>query len=136
MDNTMAKFKRHVHYIDSQELLCSFHWKEKKLNIGDRQSYCPNNNLLDLHKYMLEKTEGAINNGQSRDTGNIRHTGHETKTNKKHNTTQKTKRWATRTLQINRWCTHVLAYSKQFLFLIRHPSCYSINFEIPRKCVS
>ena len=38
---------------------------------------------------MLEKTEGAINNGQSRDTGNIRHTGHETKTNKKHNTENK-----------------------------------------------
>jgi hypothetical protein len=27
---------------------------------------------------MLEKTEGAINNGQSRDTGNIRYTRHRT----------------------------------------------------------
>jgi len=31
---------------------------------------------------MLEKTEGAINNEQSRDTGNIEHTRHSTKTNK------------------------------------------------------
>jgi len=29
----------------------------------------------------FEKTEGAIKNGQSRDTGNIRHTRHMTKTN-------------------------------------------------------
>ena len=83
---------------------------------------------------MLEKTEGAINNGQSRDTGNIRHTGHETKTNKKHNTENKK---MSNTNTVNKpWCTHVLANSKQFLFLIRHPSCYSINFEIPRKFVS
>jgi len=27
-------------------------------------------------KYTLEKPEGAIKNGQSRDTGNIRHTRH------------------------------------------------------------
>jgi len=39
----------------------------------------------------FEKTEGEINNGQSRDTGNIGHIRHRTKTNKtqKHNTTQK-----------------------------------------------
>ena len=30
----------------------------------------------------LEKTEGAIKNGQSRDTGNIGYTRHRTKTNK------------------------------------------------------
>ena len=37
---------------------------------------------------MLEKTEGAIENGQSRDTGNIGYTIHRTKTNttQKHNT--------------------------------------------------
>ena len=29
-----------------------------------------------------EKTEGPIMNGQSRDTGNIAHKGHRTKTNK------------------------------------------------------
>jgi hypothetical protein len=41
----------------------------------------------------LEKTKGAIKNGQCRDTGNIGHTRHETKTiNLKHNTTQKTKK--------------------------------------------
>ena len=31
---------------------------------------------------MLEKTEGEIKNGESRDTGNIGHTKHKTKTNK------------------------------------------------------
>lgn len=76
-----------VHYIDSQELLCSIHWKEKKLNIDDRQSYCPNNNLLDLHKYiMIEKTEGAIYTGQSRDTGNISRIRHDTNKTKRHTT--------------------------------------------------
>jgi hypothetical protein len=35
---------------------------------------------------MLEKTEWAIKNGQSRETGNIGHTRHRTRTNK--NTTQ------------------------------------------------
>jgi hypothetical protein len=46
---------------------------------------------------MLEKTEGATKNGRSRDTGNIGHTRHRTKTNNnnnkkpKHNTTQTTK---------------------------------------------
>ena len=35
---------------------------------------------------MLEKTEEQ-NNGESKDTGNIGHTGHETRTNKtQHNT--------------------------------------------------
>ena len=31
---------------------------------------------------MLEKTEGAINNGQSRDTGNVMYTRHRTETGK------------------------------------------------------
>ena len=37
---------------------------------------------------MLEKTEGAVKNGQSRDNANIGYTKHRTKTNKaqKHNT--------------------------------------------------
>jgi hypothetical protein len=34
---------------------------------------------------MLMKIEGAIKNGQSRETGNIGHTGHRTKTNKNKN---------------------------------------------------
>ena len=38
-----------------------------------------------------KKTEGAIKNGQSRDTGNIGYTTHRMKTNKAKNTTQKTK---------------------------------------------
>ena len=42
---------------------------------------------------MLEKTEGAIKNGQSRDTGNIRNTRHKTKTKKqKQNNTQTTQK--------------------------------------------
>lgn len=41
---------------------------------------------------MLEKTEVVTTNGQCRDTDNIRHTRHKTKTNntQKHSTTQKT----------------------------------------------
>jgi len=34
------------------------------------------------YKYMLEKPEEAIKNGQSRDTGNIGYTRHRTKANK------------------------------------------------------
>jgi len=45
---------------------------------------------------MSEKTEGAIKNGQSRETGSSGWTRHKTKTNKAKNTTQKLKRWATR----------------------------------------
>ena len=41
---------------------------------------------------MLEKTEGAIKNGQSRETSNIAYTRHRTKTNKAKTTTQKTKK--------------------------------------------
>jgi len=37
---------------------------------------------------MLEKTEGAIRNGQSRETDNSGHTSRKTKTNKAKNTTQ------------------------------------------------
>ena len=33
---------------------------------------------------MIEKTEGAIQNGQSRETGNIGQTRHQTKKNTKH----------------------------------------------------
>ena len=38
----------------------------------------------------LEKTEGTIKNGQSKNTGNIGYTRHRTKTNKAKYTTQKT----------------------------------------------
>jgi hypothetical protein len=37
---------------------------------------------------MLMKIEGAITNGQSREIGNIEHTGHRTKTNKTKTTTR------------------------------------------------
>jgi len=43
-----------------------------------------NHNLIKT----LKKTEVAIKNGQSRETGNIGRTRHETKTNKTMNTTQ------------------------------------------------
>jgi hypothetical protein len=39
---------------------------------------------------MLMKIEGAIKNGQSRETGNNGHTGHRTKTNKTKTTTYET----------------------------------------------
>jgi hypothetical protein len=39
----------------------------------------------------LEKTEGTIKNGQSRETGNIGHRRHRKKTNKTQNTAQKIK---------------------------------------------
>jgi len=41
--------------------------------------------------YTLEKTEGAIKNGQSRDTGSTEHTRHRTKTNKTQHRTHKAK---------------------------------------------
>ena len=45
------------------------------------------NHLSSINK-TLEKTEGAIKNGQSRDIGNIGQTIHKTKTSKTKNTTQ------------------------------------------------
>jgi hypothetical protein len=45
-----------------------------------------------IYKYTLEKTKGAIEKGQSRETGNIGYTRHRTKTNKTKNITQKTKK--------------------------------------------
>ena len=37
---------------------------------------------FDVFKLSLEKREGVIKNGQSRNTGNIEHTRHQLKTNK------------------------------------------------------
>jgi hypothetical protein len=45
-----------------------------------------------FHKLMLEKTEGAINNGQSRDTGNTGYTRQRMKTNKTKTSLRKLKR--------------------------------------------
>ena len=39
---------------------------------------------LRIFRWTLENTEGAIKNGQSRETGNIRYTRHRTKTKQKH----------------------------------------------------
>ena len=38
---------------------------------------------MDLNKHRRTCTEGEIKNGQSRETGNIEHTRHKTKTNKR-----------------------------------------------------
>ena len=51
---------------------------------------------------MLEKTEGAIKNGQSRDTGNTGWTRHRTKTNQTKNTTQKTNNMCWKPLYANK----------------------------------
>jgi hypothetical protein len=41
---------------------------------------------------IQRKPKGAIKNGESRDTGNMGYTRHKTKTNKRKNITQKTKK--------------------------------------------
>jgi hypothetical protein len=43
--------------------------------------------IVSYLQYTLEKTEGAIKNGESRETGNSGYTRHKTKTNKTKNTT-------------------------------------------------
>jgi hypothetical protein len=55
---------------------------------------------------MLEKTEVAIKNGQSRDTEDMGYTRHRTKTNK-------TKTWNIQYRQLKRWATtqHKQEYS-------------------------
>ena len=89
---------------------------------------------------LLEKTEGAIKNGQSRNIGKIEHAKHSTKTNKtkkvttqknykdEHNTyhtknqgwthvLEKGKGW-THVLEKGKGWSHVLEKGKQFLLLI------------------
>jgi hypothetical protein len=58
---------------------------------------------------MLEKTEGAIKNEQSRDNGNIEHTRHTKQNKNKQSKTQncRLKRWATRTPPRTLGLTHV-----------------------------
>ena len=66
-------------------------------------------------KYMLEKTEGTIKNGLSRDTCNIGYTRQRSKTNNIKHTTQKTKKMSnTYTTKNQRW-TQTPAKSQQFL---------------------
>ena len=69
--------------------------------------------------------QGAIRNGQPRDTGNIGYTRHRTKTNKTKNTTQKPTKMRNTDPTKNREWTQVLTKGKQFLLLIRHPLCFS-----------
>ena len=62
-------------------------WKIQKKNLQIKNHWytdaCPRY-LNQQGEWTLEKTEDAVKNGQSRDTGNIGHTRHGTKT--KHNT--------------------------------------------------
>ena len=78
---------------------------------------------------MLEKTEGEIKNGQSRDTGNIRNTRHKTKTKHKNKTThtqhRKLKKMSNTDPTKFRGRSHVLLKEKQFVPLIGPPPCYS-----------
>ena len=61
---------------------------------------------------MIEKTERTIRNGQSRDTGNIGHTRHRTKT--------KTYKDGQNGPLNNRWLK-----DNQYLSRKRHMQCYS-----------
>jgi hypothetical protein len=79
---------------------------------------------------MVEKTEGAIKNVQSRDTGNIGRTRHMTNTSKTTNNNKTHATWKTREMNnidliTYRWWAQVLRKAKQSLSLIRHPTCYS-----------
>jgi hypothetical protein len=67
---------------------------------------------------------GTHNTGrrQSRDTGNIGHTRHRTKTNKTRTTTQNTNKMSNKDpIKILKY--QVLAKGKQFVLFIRHPPC-------------
>jgi len=50
-----------------------------------------------INKLTVEKTKGAIKNGQSRATYNIGYSRHRRKTNRTKNTTQKSKKMNTQT---------------------------------------
>ena len=79
---------------------------------------------------MLVKTEGAIKNAKSRDTGNIGYTRHRTKTNKTNNTTQKTKKMRNTDTTKYRGLTQVLVKCKQIMPLIRRPACYLYSPDV------
>ena len=79
---------------------------------------------------MVDKTEGAIKNVQSWDTGNIGRTRYMTNTSKTTNNNKTHATW--KTWEMNnidpityRWWAQVLRKAKPFLYLIRHPTCYS-----------
>jgi hypothetical protein len=61
---------------------------------------------------MSEKPEGAMKNGQSRETVNTGHIRHRLKTNNNKNTTQKTKKISNTDLTKNRGCTQAPVIGK------------------------
>jgi len=79
---------------------------------------------------MLDKTEEAIKNWQSRDTGNTGYTIHRTKINKTKRTTHKTKLMSNIKPTKYRDWTQIVAKGKQFLPIIRHPQCYSYSQDV------
>jgi hypothetical protein len=107
---------------------------EHNIQNQDKQSknkYTIQHRKLSVHaasQSKLEKTEGTTKNGQSRDTANIRHTRHKTKTNKvqKYNTTQKKiNRWSTQTppntggeLRCSRRKTVIVSHKRTTVLLI------------------
>jgi hypothetical protein len=90
--------------------------------------------LLYLYLSLLGRSihNRSINDGQSRDSGNIAHTRYRTKTNKtqKHNTTQTNKKMSNTYPTTNREWTEAKANGKQFLPLIIHPQCYSYSQDV------
>jgi Pyruvate/2-oxoacid:ferredoxin oxidoreductase delta subunit len=79
---------------------------------------------------MLEKTEGAIKDTKSRDTGNNGYTRHRTKTTKTKQTTQKTKKMRNTDTTKYQVLTPVLMKSKQFMPLIGRPACYLYSPDV------
>jgi hypothetical protein len=68
---------------------------------------------------VLGKTEGAIKNAKSRDTGNIGYTRHRTKTNKADNTTQEIKKMRNTDTTKYRGLTQVLMKGLREILLLR-----------------
>ena len=76
---------------------------------------------VNLYKYT---------NGQSRDTCNIGHIRHWTKTSKAQNTTQETKKMINTDSITNRQSIQVLAKGQQSLLIIRQPPCCPYDSQI------
>jgi hypothetical protein len=72
----------------------------------------------------------------SRDTSNILGTRHKMKTNTTKNTTQKTRRIRNTDTTKNVGRTRVIGKGNQFLFLNRHPLCYSKSSKLKVLLVS
>jgi len=73
-----------------------------------------------------------MQNGRSRDTGNIGHKRHSAKTIKtQNNATQKIKKMSNTDPTKNRGWARVHSKSKQFLSIIRHPTYYLYRRDVP-----